>query len=150
LRFLFEIAGAVPQISQDLYSRLQPVDPNRIQCPLVQALGGAHGGLDGQGAHVLPALLEQRNEVVDGQHDVADELILGHANVANGNTHAENLLQLELDGGLDLVHLLLEVLGVGDRGRELASLGETGTEETGNLLDEGIRGKEGVVLASEL
>nr|GFD25442.1 hypothetical protein [Tanacetum cinerariifolium] len=68
---------------------------------LVEALGRAHGGLDGQGAHVLPALLQKRDEVVDGQHDVTDELVLGHADVADSDTHAENLLQLELDGGLD-------------------------------------------------
>ena len=31
-----------------------------------------------------------------------------------------HLLELELDGGLDLVELGRQVLGVGDRGRELA------------------------------
>lgn len=117
---------------------------------LIQALGRAHGGLDGKRSDVLPALLEEGDEVVDGQHDVADQLILGHANVADGDTHAEHLLQLELDGGLDVVHLALEILGVRDGGRELASLGETGAEETGDLLDEGVRGQEGVVLAGEL
>jgi hypothetical protein len=39
---------------------------------------------------------------------------------------------------------------VGDRGGELASLRETGTEETRDLLDQGVRGDEGVVLAGEL
>jgi hypothetical protein len=118
--------------------------------PLVEALGGAHGGLDGQGAHVLPSLLKKRDEVVDGQHDVTDQLVLSHANVANSDTHAENLLQLELDGGLDFVHLVGEVLSVGDGSGELSSLGETGSEETGNLLDEGVGGDEGIVLLGEL
>jgi hypothetical protein len=100
--------------------------------PLVEALGRAHGGLDGQGAHVLPSLLQQRDEVVDGQHNVTNQLVLSHANVANGDTHAEHLLQLELDGRLDLVHLVVEVLSVGDGCGELSGLGETRSEETRN------------------
>jgi hypothetical protein len=124
-----------------------PADPTH---PLVQTLGGAHGSLDGQATDVLPALLQQRHEVVDRQHDVGDQLVLGHADVADGNTHAEHLLQLELDGGLDLGDLVGEVLSVGDGRGELSGLGETGAEETGNLLDEGVRGDESVVLACEL
>ena len=90
------------------------------KCPLVDALGGRHGSLDGQASNVLPALLEKRDEVVDGQHDVTNQLILGHLDVADGDTHAENLLQLELDGRLDLGDLVGEILSVGDGGGELA------------------------------
>jgi hypothetical protein len=126
----------------------EPSDPHH-NC-LVQALGGAHGGLDGQGAHVLPALLEEGDEVVDGQHDVTDELVLGHADVADSDTHAENLLQLELDGGLDIGHLVGEVLSVRDGSGELSSLGQTGTQETGDLLDQGVGSHESIVLAREL
>lgn len=90
------------------------------ECPLVDALGGRHGSLDGQASNVLPALLEKRDEVVDGQHDVTDQLILGHVDVADSDTHAENLLELELDGGLDLGDLVGEILRVGDGGGELA------------------------------
>lgn len=32
----------------------------------------------------------------------------------------------------------------------LRTLGQTGTKETGNLLDEGLRGQEGVVFLGEL
>jgi hypothetical protein len=39
---------------------------------------------------------------------------------------------------------------VRNRSRELAGLGETGTEETRDLLDEGVGGDEGIVLAREL
>lgn len=87
---------------------------------LVETAGRAHGGLEGEGADVLPALLEQGDEVVDGQHDVADELLVGHVDVADGDTHAQNLLELELDGGLDLGDLGGQILVVGDRGGELA------------------------------
>jgi hypothetical protein len=125
-------------------------EPTKWYSSLVETLGRAHGGLDGQGAHVLPALLQQRDEVVDGQHDVADQLVLGHTNVSDGNAHAEHLLELELDGGLDLGELVGEIFGVGNRSRELAGLGETGTEETRDLLDEGVGGDEGIVLAREL
>ncbi|KAL2284381.1 hypothetical protein FJTKL_09077 [Diaporthe vaccinii] len=130
---------------------------------LVETLGGRHGSLDGQASNVLPALLQQGDEVVDGQHDVADQLLLVHADVANGDTHAEHLLQLELDGGLDLGDLVGKVVGVGDGGGELAgcrflrlecgvlrTLGQTRTQETGNLLDQGVGSDEGIVLASKL
>jgi len=98
----------------------------------------------------LPPLLQQGHEVVDGQHDVGDQLVLGHANVSDGDTHAENLLQLELDGGLDFGDLGREILIVGDWGGELSSLGETGTQETRNLLDESVGSNEGIVLAGKL
>ena len=39
---------------------------------------------------------------------------------------------------------------MGDWRWELAGLGQTGTEETRNLLDEGVGGDEGIVLAGEL
>ena len=39
---------------------------------------------------------------------------------------------------------------MGDGGGELSSLGETGSEETGDLLDQGVGGDEGVVLARKL
>ncbi len=75
------------------------------RCPLVQTTRWRHGGFDRQAAHVLPALLEQRDQIIDGQHDVANELILGHANIAHRDSHAQHLLQLEFDGRLDLGHL---------------------------------------------
>jgi hypothetical protein len=88
---------------------------------LVDTLGGRHGSLDSQASNVLPSLLQQRNEVVDGQHDVGDQLVLSHADVSDGNTHTQNLLQLELDGRLDFGDLGGEIFGVGDRSGELSS-----------------------------
>lgn len=113
-------------------------------------MGRRHGSLDDKAANVLPALLEEGDEVVDGEHQVGDDSLLLHLDVADGNTEAENLLQLELDGGLDVVDLGGHVLSVGDGGRELSGLGQTGTEQTGNLLDETLGSKEGIVLASKL
>ena len=46
---------------------LFPVD---ARSRLVQPLWRTHARLDGQAAHVLPSLLQQADQVVDGQHDV--------------------------------------------------------------------------------
>lgn len=97
---------------------MRPYNPE--QSSLVQSLGRRHGSLDCQAANVLPSLLQQRDQVVDGQHDVGDQLVLGHANVTNSDTHAEHLLKLELDGGLHIGDLGSEIFGVGDGGREFA------------------------------
>ena len=70
--------------------------------------------------------------------------------MSDGNTETENLLELELDGRLDLVDLAAEVFVVRHGGREFTSLGQTGAEQTRNLLDEGLGSKEGVVLLGEL
>jgi hypothetical protein len=88
---------------------------------LVKALGRRHRSLDCQAAHVLPALFQQRNEVVDSQHDVGDQLVLGHADIANSNTHTQDFLQLELDGTLDFVDLGRQIFVVGDGSREFTS-----------------------------
>jgi len=126
----------------------------------------AHGGLDVEGLDVLPVLLEERDKEVDREHDVRENLVIVHVDMANGDTQAENLLELELDGGADLSELVAQVLAVRDGGGELAgwregkqmqalmkmrrTLGETGTKETGDLLDESLRGEESVVLLGEL
>ena len=75
-----------------------------------------------EGLDILPVLLQQRHEEVHGKMDVLSQLLLGHLNIANGNIQAENLLHLELDGGLQVEHLRLDVIGVGDQAGELASL----------------------------
>jgi hypothetical protein len=92
---------------------------------LVKALGRRHRSLDGQAANVLPSLFQERDKVVDSQHDVGDQLILGHANVSDSYTHAENLLQLELDGGLDFVDLARQIFVVGDGRGEFTSCEES-------------------------
>merc|ERR1712080_7928 len=130
--------------------RVQTGQPPPKRERIVQTSGRRHGSLDDKAANVLPALLEQRDEVVDGKHNVTSELLLGHVDVADSDTHAQNLLELELDGGLDLGDSAAQVVGVRDGRGELASLGQTGTEETGNLLDEGLGSDEGVVLAGKL
>ena len=59
------------------------------------------------------------------QHDVTEDLVLSHLDVADSDTKAENLLQLELDGRADLSELVAQVLSVRDGGGELAGWGKS-------------------------
>ena len=70
--------------------------------------------------------------------------------MTNGDTKTENLLQLELDGSTDFVGLIGQRVIVGDGSRELTDLVKTGTQKTRNLLDQGHRSKESIVLLGEL
>ncbi len=136
---------------------------------LVQSLGFAHSGLDVEALHVLPVLLEQRHQEVHGQADVLHQLVLGHLDVAHGDVQAEDLLHLELDGGLEDIDLLLEVIRVCHHGGELASLKrktlniskyfnirsfkylvQPRSQEPGDLLDKGVRAEESVIALGEL
>jgi hypothetical protein len=65
---------------------------------LIQTLRWRHRCLDSQASHILPSLLQQADQIVDGQHDVADDLILGHSHVSYRHSQAQNLFQLEFDG----------------------------------------------------
>jgi len=116
---------------------------------LVQSLWWRHGSLDGKTANVLPSLLQQRDQVVDGKHNVGNELILGHSNIAHSDTHAKHLLELKLDGGLDINGLVVEIFIVRNWCWELSSLGKTGSQETRNLLDESLGGQESIILAGK-
>lgn len=93
----------------------------------------ALGGLDDERLDVLPVLLEERDEKVDRNGQVLDELVLGEADVTDGDADAEHLLELELDGAAEVVHLLGEIIGVRDERRELAELVRRRAEQTRNL-----------------
>lgn len=110
----------------------------------------SHAGLDVQRAHVLPVLLQQRHEEVDGQVNVLHQLVLVHVDVSDGDGEAQHLLHLELDGGLDLVDLLGHRLAVRQQTGELAGLVQSGAQQPGNLLDQRLGGQEGVVLLRQL
>ena len=57
-----------------------------------------------------------------------------------------HLFHLELDGRSDVLHFAQHRLVVTDGGGELASLGQTRTQDTGDQLDQRFRGKESVIL----
>jgi len=116
---------------------------------LVETLSGAHGALDVESAHVLPVLLEQRHQKVDGQVDVGRELFQLHADVADGHGQAQSLLHLELDGALQLLHLGGDVFAVLERRGKLAGLVQTTTQHLLQLLDDGVRRKESIIAVSQ-
>lgn len=98
----------------------------------------------------MPSLLEERNKEVDGQDEVSLEVRLSHVDVTDGDTEAEDLLELELDGRLDLVDLGLDVISVRDGGGEHTHLVELRADETRDGLDEGISGQKGIIAGSPL
>lgn len=88
---------------------------------LVQALGRRHWCFDRQAPYVLPPLLQQADQVVDSQHNVADQLVLCHSHVPYCNAQAQDLLQLELNGWFDFRDFAGEIFVVRDGGGEFAS-----------------------------
>lgn len=73
---------------------------------LIDTVSRAHRALDVKALDVLPVLLEERHQEVDGELNVQLQLFLLHLLVANRNTHAGHLLELEPDGLLELINLL--------------------------------------------
>jgi len=112
---------------------------------LIQSLDRSHSGLDVEALDVLPMLLQQRNQEIHGQVNILDQFLLRHANIANGNTQTQDLLHLELDGRLQVKCLLLQVVAVGDQGGELSCLVQSWTQQSWDLLDQGIGGQEGII-----
>lgn len=98
----------------------------------------------------MPALLQERDKVVDGHHDVANQLLLGHLRVAHDNGHAQVAPEREADGRPHLRKPGAEVLVVRERGGELGVVGEAGADEARDLPDEVGRGEEGAVPARQL
>lgn len=100
--------------------------------------------------NVLPSLFEERDQEVDSQEDVLSELVFSHLLVSNGNSHAGDFLQLELDVGTSIVDLVLERLSMGAHLREHTNTGKNGSEDLRDLLHEDISGQENVVLFGPL
>ena len=63
----------------------------QIKNSLVDTLGFAHSGLNVEGFDVLPVLLEKRNQKVDRQVQVGNQLVVRHINVSDSNGQAEDL-----------------------------------------------------------
>lgn len=64
--------------------------------------------------------MEDEKRGIRTQHDVSQNLVISHLDVANGDTHAKNLLQLELNGRANLIEFVVQVLSVRHGGGELA------------------------------
>merc|ERR1740123_2225938 len=81
--------------------------------------------------------------------NILDKIVLSHTHVANSNGQAKHLLHLELDGRLEVKDLGVEVVRMSHQRGELASLVETWAQKPWDLLDESVRGKEGIVLLGQ-
>lgn len=126
----------------------KPQEPS--QKILEDAVRRAHRGLDVHGLDVLPPLLELRGEEVEGRHDILSYFGRRHFDVADGPVESDSLLELDLDGGLALKNLQLQVL-IGSKGqRGAACLREPWAGVNRDLTDKRLRRKEDVVGLSEL
>jgi len=115
----------------------------------VEPLHWAHSGLDVQRPHILPVLLQQGDEKVHGEMNILDKIVLGHTHVADSNRQTEHLLHLELYGGFKVKDLGIKVIRVSHQRGELSCLVEAWAQKPWDLLDQSVRGKEGVILLGQ-
>ena len=66
------------------------------------------------------------------------ELLLSHLLVTDGDGHAGDFLELELNGSSDIINFSLEGLGVRHNLREHTNPVEDGSEDGGDLLNIGV------------
>lgn len=77
------------QVSSKLHH--QNIHPKVSSSKLVNLLGFPHGALYVKSSHVLPVLLEQRDEEIDSQVSVADQLIFSHLHMPNSHSQTQHL-----------------------------------------------------------
>ena len=126
------------------------MDLNRCQRSTEDSVGLAHGGLDVEGSHVLPSLLHEGDEEVDGHGEVLSDVVLASLNISDGSAEAGSLLGLELDGVLEFVDLGSDLLSLGEGDGEETHLDQDVTEQLGGLLGDGVTGEQHVVLLGPL
>jgi hypothetical protein len=103
-----------------------------------------------ESADVLPSLLHEGDEEVDGHGEVLPDVVLASLNSSDGSAEAGGLLGLELDGVLELVNFSGDLLALSQSDGEEAHLDEDVSEELGGLLGDGIAGEQDVVLLGPL
>lgn len=65
----------------------------------------SHCTLDMQRTNVLPVLLQQRNQEVNGKIKILNKLFVGHLNIAYSSSKTKNLFHLEFDRAFDITDL---------------------------------------------
>lgn len=103
-----------------------------------------------EGAHILPSLLHERDQEVDGHGEVLSDVILTSFDGADGSTQAGGLLGLELDSVLEFVDLGSDLLSLSKGDGEETHLDQHVTEQLGGLLGDGVGGQQDVVLLCPL
>jgi hypothetical protein len=109
-----------------------------------------HGGLNVDGLEVVPLLLKEGGEEVEGHDNVLSESIIIHGLVTGGDVEAGNLLKLPLDGSLDIINFLTNWLVVSNWLREHTNSVKNWTKDDWDLLDKSISGEEEGVFLSPL
>ena len=94
------------------------------------------------GLKVVPLLLQEGGKEVEGHDNVLSELIIGHLLVTGSNVEAGDLLELPLDGSLNVVDLLLEWVVVSNWLWEHTNSVKNWTKDNWDLLDKSISGEE--------
>ena len=93
----------------------------------------------------MPLFLQQRNQEVDAHVDVLDQLVVAHGHVTDGNSQAQDLLHLELDGGLHLSDFGVHIVTSTQDTWELTGLVQTWSQQSGDLSNESIRSQKSVI-----
>jgi len=110
----------------------------------------AHGRLDVNSFHVMPSLLQQGSQEVEGHNGVLSDLFISHGFVSNGNVQVGNFLKLPLDGSSSVIDLLGDIVILGDWCWEHTNSVKNWTKGKWNLLDEGVSSQKNGVLLSPL
>lgn len=126
---------------------MSTVDPLRL----------AHAGLDVDRPNLLPALLGERSQIVNGHSDVVSDFLIAELNssslktkVPDGAAEADALLELEPDSVLDFFDLVDDLLTLAHGDGESVDLDQHVSEELGDLLDDHIGAQKDVVLLGPL
>jgi len=99
---------------------------------------------------IVPALLEHGDKEIERHHDVLAELLLSHLLVTDTGGEAGDLLELELNRRAGVVDSLGNGLLVRDGGGEHTNTVKNGTNNGGDLLEDGIGSEEKGVLLGPL
>ena len=99
---------------------------------------------------VLPSLLEEGDQEVEAHHEVGDELFVSHILTSGADTHVGDLSELELDGTTDVLDLENDGGVLVDHGGEHLNSVKNGSNNDGDLLEDGVGGNEEIVLLGPL
>jgi hypothetical protein len=120
---------------------------NRPKQPkhLVKPDWWSHGGFDVERSNILPLLLQQTNQEIDGHVDVLDQLVVVHLHVTNGNGQTKNFLHLEFNGSFHLLDFSDHIVSLSQNTWKLTGFVQTWSEQSWDLPDQSIGGQESVV-----
>jgi hypothetical protein len=103
-----------------------------------------------EGSDVLPSLLHEGDQEVDGHGEVLPDVVLASLDSSDGSAEAGGLLGLELDSVLKLINLGSDLLTLSKSDGEKTHLHQHVSEQLGGLLGNGVAGQKDVVLLGPL